>query len=165
MFTVIFRKTSAICWTPSAPILFSWSSSVVSVCPVYQKNVNKQEREFKINFVISESISQIFSTIVFDVIFAKIECDERLLKNNNAAETDEQKMVFTVLFWKALAKCWAPSELMSLSSKLSVVSVWEKLTMGVRTMKTKWYSLYYHVRHQLNIELPRLQFHCIQDPV
>jgi hypothetical protein len=62
------------------------------------KNVNEQESECSINFVISESISQIFSAIVFDVIAAKIECDERLLKNNNATEDDEQKMMFTVLF-------------------------------------------------------------------
>jgi hypothetical protein len=66
------------------------------------------------------------STFWANFIALETECRERLKKIDDGNENDEDKMIFTLLSRKALAKCWAPSSPISLYPRFSLVSVWVK---------------------------------------
>ena len=59
-------------------------------------------------------------------------------KSGDVNETDEEKRMFTVLSWKASARCLTPSSPISLAERSSVVSVYErKAGMATRTIRIK----------------------------
>jgi hypothetical protein len=100
---------------------------------------------------------------IFGKVISKVEAFQSLCEKIKQVIRDKKKIHFTVLFRKRVAKCSAPMSPISLSSRLSVISAYERKWRCKRKQgaETKYVPRYFGSCH-LNAWHLRLLYYCCQ---